>query len=387
SLAVSPDGQLYVTDQPETGIQVRVLTGETERQIVFDETVLAQPWLAIDPAGRLLALISDGRLLVLEGEAFMLLHEFNLPGAVINGFVVTRHGDYLIATENQGVLIVNTAGEVRGQLGRVVLNSPLPGEFVAPRGVTVDGNGTVYVVDSDGTFGAVTAMSSRVETGRVGSSALLPGAAVRGTLNAQTVQQEWTLDGRAGQWLTISAVDDNGGLLDVALRLIGPDGQEVAFNDDQAGTDLPNATDAQLADYLLAQDGVYTVRVEQVNGSGSYRLGISQEQVFDLSAAAVTRLSGTLQAVLPVERWTFTGQAGQVLTFTMQASGGTLDSVLRLLDADGNVLTENDDAADTALGKDAQLVQVALPADGTYTLEARRFDGDGGYTLVIVATS
>jgi hypothetical protein len=71
----------------------------------------------------------------------------------------------------------------------------------------------------------------------------------------------------------------------------------------------------------------------------------------------------------------------------MMAESGDLDPLLRLRDASGNVLAENDDAADSSLGLNAQLLQVALPADGPYTVEAVRFAGTGRYRLVIVTTS
>jgi hypothetical protein len=102
----------------------------------------------------------------------------------------------------------------------------------------------------------------------------------------------------------------------------------------------------------------------------------------------VTRLDGQLLDAIPTQRWTFEARAGQVLTFTMQAADGTpLDTVLRLYVPDGQKLTEDDDADDPALGKNSQLVQVQLPASGTYTLEASRFEGEGHYSLVIVETS
>lgn len=387
SLAVTPDGTLYVTDQDDTGVLVRLFQDDSETQLRFDDSVLSPPLLAVDRAGRLLALTDEGRVLQPLSETAPLAAEFTVTGLTINNIGVDASNQFILATDNQGLLVVSAEGEIAGGIGQIVINSPLPGDFVSPKAVAVGADGTVYVADSDGTFGAITAMSTRVQAGRVGPTALLPGMQVHGTLNTQTPQQDWTLAAAAGQRVTISAVDNGGGMLDPALRLIAPDGSEVAYNDDLDAADLPNITDAQLADVALPGAGAYTVRVELRNGSGSYRLGVSREQAFELSADGVTRLSGSIQAALPVERWIFQGRAGQTLTFTMQAAGGNLDAVLRLLDARYEVVAENDDAADAALGKDAQLVQVRLPADGTYTLEARRFDGDGDYTLVIVATS
>ncbi|NWG17795.1 MAG: pre-peptidase C-terminal domain-containing protein [Chloroflexi bacterium] len=386
SVAMTPDGTLFATDQDESGVFVRAFQGDTERAIRFDESITGQPMLAADRGGRLLALAADGAIWALDGESFAPLAEVNTAGMIVNGFAALG-SRFLLATENQGVLIAGPDGAVEGGVGRIVATSPLPGEVVSPRGLAAAPDGTVYIADSDGTFGAITAMSLRVEAGRVGLKALTLGVQAQGTLNAQTPRQDWTFAGSAGQWVTISASDNGGGLMDVALRLVGPDGSEVAANDDQEGTDLPNLTDAQIPDLALPLDGVYTVQVARVDGSGSYSLGVSREQVFDLSGAGVTRLRGSITAALPVERWSFAGRAGQTLTLTLQTISGTLDPMLALLAPDGSRLAENDDAADAAMGKDAQIVQVRLPADGMYRLEARRFEGDGDYELVIVVTS
>ncbi len=100
----------------------------------------------------------------------------------------------------------------------------------------------------------------------------------------------------------------------------------------------------------------------------------------------MTRVEGTLQDVFPVQRWSFAGHAGDVLTFTMSAEASTVDAVLTLRKPDGSILAYNDDAADPALDVNAQLPQVSLPVDGTYVIEASRYDGAGGYSLVIVNT-
>ncbi|GIL11518.1 MAG: hypothetical protein BroJett038_02380 [Chloroflexota bacterium] len=386
SIAITPDGTLFATDQDDGGVLVRVFQDADEHAIRFDESVSGQPLLAADRSGRLLALAADGAIWALDGETFVLLAEVNTAGMIVNGFAALG-SRFLLATENQGVLIAGLDGAVEGGVGRIVAASPLPGEVVRPRGLAAGADGTVYIADSDGAFGAITAMSMQVEAGRVGLKALTPGVQAQGTLNGQTPHQDWTFAGRAGMWVTISAADNGGGLMDVALRLIGPDGNELAANDDQEGTDLPNLTDAQIPDLALPLDGVYTVRVERISGSGGYSLAVSREQAFELSAGGVTRLRGSITAALPVERWSFAGQAGQTLTLTLQAISGTLDPVLVLLSPDGSRLAENDDADDAALGKDAQIVQVRLPAGGIYRLEACRFEGEGDYELVIVVTS
>jgi hypothetical protein len=388
SIITTPDGTLYATDQTDLGVQVQRILGDERQVIELGVEVNTQPILAVDGGGNVLALTIDGLVLpVAEGD-FAALYTMNLPSALINGFSLNSNNQLVLATGDRGVLIVDTSGEPLDSLGRIVANFPMPGEFVNTRGVAVGTDGTIYITDADGTFGSVTAMNTQVAAGRIGSSVLVPGTAVQGTLNSTTLQQDWTLNGVAGQTVTISAVDaSETGVLDVSLRLIAPNDSEEATNDDHTGIDLTTPVDAQLSNHTLAASGNYVVRVELVNGSGTYRLGVVQELPFILNTDSATHIQGSLEGSLPKQVWTFEGKAGQVFTITMQTTDGELDPVLRLLNSQGDVIAENDDAADSALGKNAQLVMVNIPSDGTYTLEAVRFSGAGDYTIIIVATS
>ncbi|MBZ0282201.1 MAG: hypothetical protein K8L97_15780 [Anaerolineae bacterium] len=385
SLSVGNDGALYVTDQTETDLQVRVFQDGSERRILLGNEIIAQPILSINPAGRVLGLTPDGQVWVLEGETFTLSNMLDVADLVVNDFATNDNG-FAVATDTQGVLLLDAQGIVVDQLGRIVANYPLPGEMVSPRGLANAPDGMLYIADSDGSFGAITAMNTRVMEGRVGATLLIPGVVVQGALNPQMAQQDWTLNGGAGQRVTISAVD-LGGSMDVALKLIAPDGSEETTNDDHASGDLPGLLDAQITDHLLATSGTYTIRVERVEGDGSYHLAVSTDHPFELSPDGVTQLNGTLADALPSQRWVFQGQAGQIFTITMQAAGGTLDPLLSLYAADGTLIEENDDAADTAMGRNAQIVGVTLPSDGVYYLDARRFEGEGSYNIVMVVTA
>jgi hypothetical protein len=106
-----------------------------------------------------------------------------------------------------------------------------------------------------------------------------------------------------------------------------------------------------------------------------------------VDASGVARATGELDIAFPEALWEINGSAGQVLTITLEATSGDLDPLLRLIAPDGSVIAENDDAEDSALGTNAQIVGVSLPADGLYRLQAARFDGAGGYALTIVSTS
>ncbi len=74
--------------------------------------------------------------------------------------------------------------------------------------------------------------------------------------------------------------------------------------------------------------------------------------------------------------------AGEVITVSMLRRGGELDPLLIIFDPDGRELARNDDAAvqigDTFVN--AQIVDFTAPADGTYTIQATRFQGQTGLT-------
>lgn len=386
-LLVTTEGVLYATDSVDDEPVVRVFDSAAEQTVSFDAAPSAQPALTVDQTGVIWAVDSTGGAFRLQGDTFVYVYAVAEPNIEINAVTFDASNNLVVATATQGVLIVDASGVVIDRVGRVVPGFPLAGELVSPTGVVVDAAGTVYWADSDGTFGAITAMSTRVETGRVGATQLVPGVPVQGVLDDFTAQQSWTFDGVGGQRVSLTAVGtDVAGQLDVALRLLAPDGTEIAFNDDHEGDRLFGFFDAEIPDLTLPMDGTYVILVEQVAGTGTYMLGISLTRTFELVDGAGQH-TGEISDVIPAQRWAFEGRAGQVITITMTAESGTLDPIIRLYDARGTLIDENDDSADISMGRDSQLAQVQLPANGFYTIEATRFDGEGRYQLILVTTS
>jgi hypothetical protein len=201
--------------------------------------------------------------------------------------------------------------------------------------------------------------------------------------------QTFTYAGRAGETVTINATDlRQTNTLDMALTLVGPDGAELAANDDQQGADLYGFYDAQIPAVTLPVDGDYRIVVSPVSGSGVVTLGIAPDRAVTLSTNEPTRLEGALNDVFPAQRWVFEGRAGQVFTFTMAGQDGNLDPLLELFTADGRRLALNDDATeDLTLGVNAQLFRIQLPRDERYILKAGRYEGSGQYELIVVPNS
>ncbi len=400
SLAVASDGTIYATDLTDSGYVLRILGEPHDRTVGLNFNASAPPLVTLDSSGSAwvvewLASLIDGTTSaavsqVIGGDKPTAQLQFWLPGLTpqtVSAFSATSTGRLLFATQDQGILFVDPHGEVVNQV-----------EAEAPSALSFSPVGaletTLYVADTtgDNQQAQIRAFSTRGTPDRYGAPSLVLGVPVLGTLSEAAPQQTWTFDGTAGQQLTLSAVDQSitdPSLfnLDMALRLLAPDGSELAYNDDQLGTDLFGVYDAEISDFALPQTGIYTVRVEWRQGQGMYTLGINGDQSLTLNPDGVTEVEGRLQDVFPVQRWAFSGKQGDVLTFTMSAESGTLDPALALFKPDGKLMAYNDDAYDPELKINAQLAQVRLPADGTYVIEASRFDGAGRYSITIVNTA
>mgnify|MGYP001357029021 CR=1 FL=1 len=223
---------------------------------------------------------------------------------------------------------------------------------------------------------------------RMGAPELVLNTPVQGYLDTENIVDSWTYSGHAGERVSFAVVDLARAFvfdlrLDMAIRVINPDGTEFGYNDDQVGTDLFGAYDALLAEVILPADGIYTIQVEWVQGSGWYTLGVSGESPIPTDADPITAV-GTITNVFTVERWTFEANTGDQLTITMTADpSSSLDPMLELITPDGRSLALNDDAADLTLELNAQIVDIVIPADGVYVIEAGRFEGIGSYTLQV----
>jgi outer membrane protein assembly factor BamB len=387
-LMIGPDDTLYATDITgnDTITVQMVRDGQRQGEIRLAEDVLAQPLLTTDTSGQVIALTQAGELLTINSESITSMGTLDRTADGVIALAFTADNHLALATADQGALIFSLEGDLIAELGSTVSDSPQPGELVSPVGL-VAANGRLYVADSDGTFGAITAFDATIPSDRLGAEQLIPGLAVQGLLSEQTPQQTWTYSGTAGERITLTALDNSGAALNLALRLLDPAGTEIAFNDDHSSPELFISTDAQIDNQPLPVDGDYVVMVEQVAGEGSYSLGLTATIDLELSAAHPTNATGELSFAFPVEVYTFNGNAGQVITITLLPTSGDLDPLLRLMAPDGSELVTNDDAEDPDLGLAAQIVDFVLPVDGMYRLDAVRFDGSGSYDLALERAS
>lgn len=132
----------------------------------------------------------------------------------------------------------------------------------------------------------------------------------------------------------------------------------------------------------------------------SGRSGIASEQIMpDTAANLLTAaqpiaigsvVTGSITSAESYDTYSFNVTANELVTITMNATSGSLDTSLLLLDAQGNIVRSNDDIQ---VGMtDSQIGSALLTVPGTYTIVATRYaksigGTEGNYTLSISTES
>lgn len=381
-LAVGANGAIYAVDRTTDGLY-ELVTLLDEREISraplhFNAT--DAPLIAALPTGDVIAL--EWLTSLVDGSTAGALSLVEETGAALETWLPLAPGDALamLPTRSGGLLLAladSRLALIEGDALVTLLDLPL-----LARAAAIRADGALAVTDggSVAVYGVQASM-------RQGAPELIHDVPVQGTLSETAPAQTWVYTGRAGDEISLSAIDPTRtDMLDVAIRLFAPDGREIAYNDDHLGLDLYGLYDAQIADFTLPVDGIYTVQAEWVRGAGTYTLAVHRTERFTLDGSGVVEITGALQDVLPVQRWAFEARRGQVLTLTMFGED-SLDPALEIIRPDGRTLAYNDDARDPELGINAQLFRLTIPEDGEYVLEASRFEGSGAYRIIVLLNS
>lgn len=163
---------------------------------------------------------------------------------------------------------------------------------------------------------------------------------------------------------------------------------EAAFNGEALtpieGTMLPTQT--FISSIVIAEDGTATVRdggveQERLPAAGADIVAGAQPIAFDEA------VNGVVTNEQVFEAYAFDAAAGDVITASIEAVSGSLDTYLFLLDGNGVIVESNDDA-DASLN--SQIGPLAIETAGTYTLVATRYGQaiggtEGEYVLTLTA--
>ncbi len=195
----------------------------------------------------------------------------------------------------------------------------------------------------------------------------------------------YAFEGKAGQRVQIDMTSRE---IDSYLILLDPNGDEVTQDDDGGGGSNSRIVATLPADgtYLLmansyeaGQAGAYSVKAEATTASAGNAVNpgsfiLRQEGILG-SDAAVLPSDGSLY-----KEHDFQGRAGQAVT--IELASPDFDTYIALLDTNGQLIGENDDASENDPNS---TLTVTLPRSGVYRVIVNAYDkrGRGRYLLTI----
>jgi hypothetical protein len=140
-----------------------------------------------------------------------------------------------------------------------------------------------------------------------------------------------------------------------------------------------------VTNFTVNPDGTATTGTAGFTNSGITPDLITNEEILPISFNLP--VNGTITIDNPIDVYEFEGEAGQIVTITMQrASGSILDTNVYLLSDAGVQLANNDDAPAGAIigsddrSTDSVITGYTLPATGTYRIVATHFGNQFGGT-------
>jgi subtilisin family serine protease len=194
----------------------------------------------------------------------------------------------------------------------------------------------------------------------------------------------------AGQRVGFDVDTDVGSLLDSYVRVFDAAGAQLASNDNGAAAGEVLGTDSYV-EYAFGSAGTYYVSVsgsvnrafsaalgtgDIIGSTGGYTLNLvnrvvgsdADDQLGEATPLALGKTASDAIGSKDVDLYAVTAAAGQRLAFDVdRATGSSLDSYLRLFDANGRQLAVNDNgAAPGEALSPASYVEVTFDKAGTY---------------------
>lgn len=153
-----------------------------------------------------------------------------------------------------------------------------------------------------------------------------------------------------------------------------------------------NGEDAQSFNGIINPGQVYLGRVtldldkDWTLFNGGVNAGVVPSVPADVGEISLgSTVSGTITNEDVADAYTFEGNTGESIEVDLNATSGSLDTLVVLLDANGNRVADNDDGPDGTT--DSQLTTI-LPNTGSYTLVATRYGQtiggtEGNYSMSV----
>ncbi len=235
------------------------------------------------------------------------------------------------------------------------------------------------------TSGQYTLKVDRIGVSSASGSALRYGDSVYNAITDMMPQVYYSFRARRGDVITVKMQRASGDL-DAALEIVNSQSQVIASNDDSPGT-----LDAAITGFIIREDGAYVIiasRFGQAAGrsKGSFVLtlnvgaenGVGKSIDLALPLLSGIPAQGEITNDSSLQFYSFDGKRDDVVTIRMNRLGGGLDAFLALLNPAQIEIATDDDSGG---GKNALINQYVLPADGTYTILATRFDRAQGTSV------
>lgn len=190
----------------------------------------------------------------------------------------------------------------------------------------------------------------------------------------EDTEQTYTFEAQAGDSIIATLSSE---VFDPYLTLRGPDGLDIAYNDDFAGLD------SQVGPVTLPETGEYTLAVssyttyEDLPTTGDFTL-----QVYTVSLDEITPdepASVTFSADTQQHYFSFEAEVGDVIDINVTSEDDT-DTLLTLTDSTGSVITSDDDSGE---GYNPEIYQYSLSTSGTYTLLITTADTTGSAEITL----
>lgn len=304
----------------------------------------------------------DSYLQVVSSETFVIADNDDTPGlttpfdAQINGLVIEESGTY--------VIIASRYGQAAG---------------------TSTGNFVLILEEAAGS-----GLANSPQT----ALALQPGQTVEGALTDDQFTQYYVFEARANDLVSVR-MSRKGGALDSLVAIADANLQELVIDDDSAGNQ-----NAQIAQYKIPADGTYYVIATRFDRAAGTTTGAYTLELVDLGSAfddipeGVPRIgygstiTGVIDDSITEVTYAFWGEAGDVITVSMNRLDGNLDPLVSILDGEQRPLVSDDDSGS---GQNAHIDRYELPTTGAYYVRATRFSGEppgdpntsGSYNLTL----